>query len=96
MPTISYKPSQSIKLIFIKGFAIFGVQNGDSCYCGDSADKFIPAPSTECGIPCTGNQNQICGSAYRMNVYDVQVTNLEIPQAKLLIDSVTEIGDRLK
>ena len=82
---------QSNEWILIEAFVIFGVQNGDSCYCGDSADKFIPAPSAECGIPCTGNQSQICGSAYRMNVYDIQVTNLQMPQVKLLIDSVTEI-----
>jgi len=50
-------------------FYYFAVQNGDECYCGDSADRFLPAPQSHCNKPCNGDQTQFCGSNWRSNVY---------------------------
>ena len=45
------------------------MEDGDSCYCGDNADRIIPALPHECAMPCSGNDLDVCGSAYRMNAY---------------------------
>ena len=50
-------------------FIYYGLGNGDGCYCGNDDSKFIPAPSSECDSPCSGDQNQICGGAWRLNVF---------------------------
>ena len=50
----------------------YGVENGDACFCGNDDSKFIPAPKQECNRPCSGDRNQICGAAWRLNVYDVR------------------------
>lgn len=46
------------------------MENGNGCYCGNDDSKFIPTPSSECDSPCTGNQNQICGGSWRLNVFE--------------------------
>ena len=56
-------------MFFIQDFLYFGVQNGDSCYCGSSMSRFIPAPYSQCDKPCVGNASQFCGSSWRMNIY---------------------------
>ena len=48
----------------------FGVQNGDSCYCGNDDSKFIPVAKEECNQPCSGDETQICGAMWRLNVYE--------------------------
>ena len=48
----------------------FGVQNGDACYCGNDDSRFLPVPESECDQPCAGDENQICGSSWRLSVYD--------------------------
>ena len=48
------------------------MENGDACYCGNNDSKFMPAPKLECNRPCSGNETQICGAAWRLNVYDVR------------------------
>lgn len=47
----------------------FGVENGDSCYCGNDDSKFIPVPTNECDKPCAGNTTEICGGSWRLSVY---------------------------
>ena len=51
-------------------FPYYGVEDGDSCYCGDNADKLVPANPEECSTPCTGDEDQDCGNTFfRMNAY---------------------------
>ena len=33
--------------------------------------SFIPTDPKECNIPCTGDQSQLCGSSWRLQVYDI-------------------------
>merc|ERR1711962_1451266 len=40
---------------FCQDFTYFGVQNGDSCYCGNDDSKYIPVPNQECYYPCAGD-----------------------------------------
>ena len=60
-----------------KDFPYYGVEDGDSCYCGDNADKIVPAQPHDCELPCSGNALEVCGSAYRMNAYGPIFRNIE-------------------
>ena len=53
----------------ILDYKYFGVQDGDGCFCGNDDSGFIPAPDMECNRPCSGNQIEVCGAAWRLNVY---------------------------
>ena len=57
-----------------KGYRYFGVENGDSCYCGSDDTKFVPVPTFECNQRCSGNQDQICGGSWRLSVYGPVIT----------------------
>ena len=47
----------------------FGVRDGDSCFCGNDISKLIPAPASQCNVPCNGNHNEICGGSWRFSLY---------------------------
>jgi hypothetical protein len=47
----------------------YGLEYGDSCYCGNNPSHIVPALPTECAMPCTGDDTELCGSAYRLNAY---------------------------
>ena len=55
-----------------KEYKFFGLQGGDECYCGDDDENFLPAQSSECDIPCSGNISEFCGGSWRMNLYSTQ------------------------
>ncbi|KAL8691510.1 MAG: hypothetical protein Q9218_003276 [Villophora microphyllina] len=53
------------------GFNYFGLEYYRECYCGnDLKDGSVPAPSTDCKYPCTGDKSEICGGDYRLNLYN--------------------------
>ena len=55
-----------------QGFQFMGVVHSEHCFCGNTAPLQTDfAPSTECNKKCRGNQKQICGGSWRMNVYIV-------------------------
>ena len=51
------------------GFFYYGVEAEDQCYCGSNHPRIIPALPSECDSPCVGNNTQMCGSSYRLNLY---------------------------
>ena len=51
-----------------EGYKFAGVESGDECFCGDHA-PLISAPKRECHLKCNGDETQICGGFWRMNVY---------------------------
>ena len=55
--------------VHVSDYPYYGLEYGDSCYCGDNADRLVPALPHECAMPCSGDENETCGSAYRMNAY---------------------------
>ena len=64
--------TEMLKLIHIilnQDYKYFGLQNGDSCYCGNDDSQFVPVPPEECDHPCSGNANEKCGSSWRLSVY---------------------------
>ncbi|KAI4099122.1 MAG: hypothetical protein L6R37_006115 [Teloschistes peruensis] len=51
-------------------FNYFGVEYYRECYCGnDLQTGSVPAPSTDCKYPCKGDNSEICGGDYRLNLY---------------------------
>ena len=55
-----------------KDYEYYGLEYGDSCYCGNNADHLVPALPQECNTPCSGNgdgETATCGSAYRLSAY---------------------------
>ncbi|KAL9014260.1 MAG: hypothetical protein Q9173_001102 [Seirophora scorigena] len=53
-----------------KAYALFGVEFGRECYCGDTlqagSEKTL---ESECNFPCPGNNAEFCGAGNRLNVY---------------------------
>ena len=47
-------------------FAYAGVQYSRQCFCGDTAPKIT---ATNCNMKSDGNEDQICGGFWAMNVY---------------------------
>ena len=45
-----------------------GVQNKNQCFCGNEKPNSI-ALQSQCRQQCSGNNSQICGGPWRMNVY---------------------------
>ncbi|KAK4184466.1 WSC domain-containing protein [Podospora australis] len=50
------------------GYPYFGTQWSRECYCGTEAPT-LAAPASECNMPCSGNDNELCGAGMRLNVY---------------------------
>jgi hypothetical protein len=43
------------------GFKFFGVQDGFSCFCGDTYGNKGKVPESECSSQCLGDSSAICG-----------------------------------
>ena len=52
------------------GYAYAGVQNIRECFCSnDPPPVETLVDDSECDSKCSGDQDQICGAQWRMNVY---------------------------
>uniref|UniRef100_A0A1I8HTR8 WSC domain-containing protein n=1 Tax=Macrostomum lignano TaxID=282301 RepID=A0A1I8HTR8_9PLAT len=51
------------------GYYYAGVQNSAQCFCGNRYNLYGRADETQCNMKCRGNKAQICGGAWRNNVY---------------------------
>ncbi len=50
------------------------LQNGAECYCGNSNHNYSKhgkVDDSECNTPCSGNSSEVCGGAWRSNVFDL-------------------------
>jgi hypothetical protein len=57
------------------GYAMFGVEYGAECYCGDKLGTgSVQAPIKECNMVCAGNSSEYCGAGNRLNVYTLART----------------------
>lgn len=52
-----------------KGFKYAGLQYADHCFCGNSYSEYGTADN--CNMPCTGEQNEMCGGAWANSVYEL-------------------------
>ncbi|XP_061186438.1 uncharacterized protein LOC133194513 [Saccostrea echinata] len=47
----------------------YGVQASSWCFCGDALTKYVKKSEGECNMKCVGNNKEICGGGWRMNIY---------------------------
>ncbi|KAK7914144.1 WSC-domain-containing protein [Apiospora marii] len=60
--------------------AYFGLEYGTECYCGasDAALRFRPAAdNAECDKPCPRNASEMCGSDWRLSIYQILDTSVK-------------------
>ena len=59
-----------------KGYTYFGLENGDTCWCGDDFGSLgQDSASLTCSTPCIGTAGQLCGSSDSNSVYEITNTD---------------------
>ena len=55
---------------FCEGYDLIGLEYGAECYCGDSfASTTSKKPDADCGMPCSGAPDEVCGGPNRLTVF---------------------------
>eukprot|EP01064_Diplonema_japonicum_P024550 TRINITY_DN3514_c0_g1_i1.p1 TRINITY_DN3514_c0_g1~~TRINITY_DN3514_c0_g1_i1.p1 ORF type:complete len:666 (+),score=165.37 TRINITY_DN3514_c0_g1_i1:68-1999(+) len=67
----SNTPSECANLCTAAGHAYAGVEYGKECWCGSSVEGSKKTVSTDCNVPCTGDDTEMCGGGHRMNLYSL-------------------------
>ncbi|KAL1413684.1 hypothetical protein Q8F55_001463 [Vanrija albida] len=58
-----------------KGFQLAGVEWSRECYCGNSYNNgSVPAPATDCNMPCAGDALHTCGGSRRLTTWSFGAT----------------------
>ena len=52
------------------GYYVFGVEDGDLCFCGYQTTGNEPAISNDCDISCSGEPSEICGGLDAISLYN--------------------------
>ena len=62
------------------GFAYFGLQYGNQCFC-DNANAMSQGvqPEEECDAPCTGDATTMCGGTWRNSIFRISTNFWEMP-----------------
>ena len=59
-----------------KGYTYFGLENGDTCWCGDEFGSLgQDSASLTCSTQCIGTAGQLCGSSDSNSVYEITNTD---------------------
>ena len=69
---IVFKAEIFLILFGILGFSVIGLQNGQTCFCGNSFGRYSEVSDEECSMPCTGMTTERCGGAFRNSVYQLE------------------------
>ncbi|KAL0943413.1 uncharacterized protein CTRU02_201299 [Colletotrichum truncatum] len=65
---------------FCSSFALFGVEYGRECYCGNSRNPTSTlADSKDCSFSCSGDSNSKCGAGNRINIYNNAKPKVQAP-----------------
>ncbi|VVC31413.1 Hypothetical protein CINCED_3A008702 [Cinara cedri] len=75
--TLIHSNSQEncLDLCLQSGFVYAGVEYGTECFCGNETPEWSSKlPDTFCDMQCPGNQSQICGGHYTINVFKTGVS----------------------
>merc|ERR1711874_927798 len=76
-----------------KGYRFAGVQYRYECFCGNTAPpQEVLTGEEECDMVCSGDNNQICGGGWRMNVYSVQATTTTTSTTSTTSTAVLIVG----
>jgi len=52
-----------------RDFAYAGLQDGGTCFCGNSYDFYGALPENSCNKPCAGDSTRLCGGTLANSVY---------------------------
>lgn len=70
----SNTPDKCTQLCLQSGFPYAGVQYGSECFCGaDAPPEAAKLPDSSCNMKCSGDQHEICGGYYAMNIYETGI-----------------------
>ena len=88
---------RSICIQACEGFRYAGVQYGFQCFCGNRLPDSNLHRSNECNLKCPGNEAEICGDSWRMNIFSVaEVTAVNsIPGKEYLTYIFCQIDHRI-
>ena len=62
---------KSVCIAACEGFKYAGVENGNQCFCGDILPAAALKRAGECTRVCPGDQSEMCGGSWRINIFDV-------------------------
>ena len=73
-----------------QGYQYAGVEYGGECYCGNTlAAGSASAPATDCNMVCNGNNTELCGAGFRLNLYGADNTTLPVSTSTSLQSSAS-------
>ncbi|KAK3325106.1 WSC domain-containing protein [Apodospora peruviana] len=53
-----------------QGFAMFGVENGNECWCSDAVTNGgAPQAASNCATSCNGDASELCGGGWAIDIY---------------------------
>ena len=52
----------------VLAYGLFGVENGNQCFCGDYFHHFGEKPLEECSKKCSGEAGETCGGGWRIQI----------------------------
>ena len=69
-------PDKCVQLCLQSGFPYAGVQYGSECFCGaDPPTDANKLADSSCNMKCSGDQHEICGGYYAMNIYETGIAS---------------------
>lgn len=72
----SNTPDKCVQLCLQSGFPYAGVQYGSECFCGaDPPTDAAKLADSSCNMKCSGDQHEICGGYYAMNIYETGIAS---------------------
>ena len=75
-------PSLCNELCGKYGFAFFGLQYSNECWCSKSRERKHPQVlDAQCNMRCAGDQNVFCGGSLRLSVYETSQVSEPRPPA---------------
>ncbi|KAI1075790.1 WSC domain-containing protein [Whalleya microplaca] len=79
---------------FCNGFVYLGLENGNECYCGNRLpDSSFLISMSSCDFPCTGNETELCGGFWSVNIIELRFIASSIsPSATSVISASTPIS----
>lgn len=66
---------------FSLGYPLAGVEFARECFCGSSIGSSGIPVTIGCDMQCTGNANEICGGANRLNIFQYTTTPSPLPSS---------------
>jgi hypothetical protein len=73
----------------VMDFPVAGLEYGGECYCGNNFQNGGGSCAGQCNVPCIGDETQMCGGDWQMNVYERKDTKAVEVQCEITTTSVS-------